>query len=811
MRRFSRRLLTMLLAAAMVFGLSGMTAFAAQADGDEPAAIAADSGSYNVKYAVTLWGINQDVDESGHSLGLTFGPATGADYTSSYKAHLTEQEYDAGGICLHWMSWEEIAEQSRIDPTVFEDCLENGCTHSVDITLNDTLLAASYAGQMADGDGAATLRYSIGADYRMWNSEKDSNSGWPASQVRAVMNGKDELTTGYAKYALDESKCLFSCFETDLQDAIVAKAVHSDASYNSKLEEDNVTSYDRLWLFSGKEIYVDSGSNNQMIRPLEGELYQRSEMLDVTTSSFGELVNYNEDGKTGLWWLRTLPMNNDTQVFVVTGSGGTSFYDCDQETVGLAPGFCLAGPAEKTALEAVIEEAEGLSVEGYTPGSQTAFEEALEAAKEILDQAGVTQKEVDDAETALQTAMDNLQLPADKTALESEIAVVEDKMDSLNKDDYTPASWEALEELLDAAKEIVNDPNVSQETVDETVSELEDASNNLTELADKTELASKVTEIEDERNGLDRNDYTTASWTTLEEALDVAKEVESDPNATQEEVDTALDELVNAWNSLEKEDRPVVTTVEKVNGVWTYTVNGEPDYSYTGFGSNANGKWYVKDGCVRFDQNTVAKDTTGAIGTKGTWYYVVGSKVQESFTGLADYKNANGWWYIRKGTVDFTANTVAKNKNGWYYVTGGKVQFGFTGLANYKNDNGWWYIKAGKVDFTHSGIDKNNNGWWYVTKGKVDFSHNGVDKNNNGWWYIVGGKVQFDYSGVANYKNENGWWCIQNGKVNFSFTGIASNKNGTWYVKNGKVDFSFSGRIRTASGKTYVVTNGKAS
>ncbi len=748
MRRTSGKLLAILLAAAMVFGLSGMTAFAAETDEDRPATIA-DSEEYNVKYAVTLWGINQDTDQSGHTLGLTFGPATGADYTSSYKAHLTEQEYDAGGICLHWMSWGEIAEQSRIDPTVFEDCLENGCTHSVDITLNDTLLAASYAGQMEDGDGAATLRYSIGADYRMWNSEKDSTGGWPASQVRAVLNGKDELTTGYAKYALDAGKCLFSCFETELQNAIVTKAVRSDSSYNSKVEADNVTSYDKLWLFSGKEVYLESGSTTDVVvRPLEGEIYQRSELLDITTSNFGELANYNENGIAGLWWLRTLPMNNNTQVFLVTGSGGTSFYDCDQETVGLAPGFCLAGPAEKTALEALVEDAEGLSVEGYTAGSREAFEEALEAAKEVLNQSDATQKEVDDAETALQTAMDNLHLPADKTALESEIATVEDKMDSLNKDDYT-----------------------------------------------------------------------TASWAKLEEALDAAKEVVSDSNAAQKEVDLALEELVSAWNSLEKAAEPDkggtggtdVTKLEKINGVWTYTVNGKPNYKYTGFAANNNGKWYVKDGCVRFDQNTVAKDTTGAIGTKGTWYYVVGSKVQENFTGLANYKNASGWWYIRKGTVDFTANTVAKNKNGWFYVTGGKVQFGFTGLANYKNASGWWYIKDGKVDFTHSGIDKNNNGWWYVKGGKVDFSHNGVDKNKNGWWYIVGGKVQFDYSGVANYKNASGWWCIQNGKVNFSFTGIASNKKGTWYVKNGKVDFSFSGRVRTASGKTYNVTNGKAS
>ncbi len=54
-------------------------------------------------------------------------------------------------------------------------------------------------------------------------------------------------------------------------------------------------------------------------------------------------------------------------------------------------------------------------------------------------------------------------------------------------------------------------------------------------------------------------------------------------------------------------------------------------------------------------------------------------------------------------------------------MTGGKVQFGFTGLANYSNANGWWYINAGHVDFNYTGIAQNKNGWWYINGGKVIF------------------------------------------------------------------------------------------
>ncbi len=203
------------------------------------------------------------------------------------------------------------------------------------------------------------------------------------------------------------------------------------------------------------------------------------------------------------------------------------------------------------------------------------------------------------------------------------------------------------------------------------------------------------------------------------------------------------------------------------DGVWAYYVDGVIQDGYYGFRENEYGIWYIEDGYVTFETNGVIQDTEGTIGTKGDWYYVKGSEVLTDYTGVANYKNDYGWWYIKNGKVDFTANTVASNKYGWWYVVGGKVQFDYTGVANYSNSSGWWYIKNGKVDFTA----------------------NTVAKNNHGWWYVVGGKVQFNYTGVANYSNSSGWWYIKNGKVDFTYTGKASNKYGTWNVVNGKVKF----------------------
>ncbi len=255
-------------------------------------------------------------------------------------------------------------------------------------------------------------------------------------------------------------------------------------------------------------------------------------------------------------------------------------------------------------------------------------------------------------------------------------------------------------------------------------------------------------------------------------------------------------------------------TVKKASdGKWYYYVNGKKDTSYTGFASNENGKWYVEKGLVTKSTNGVFKDKTGAIGSSGEWYYVLNSKVQTGFTGLADYRNDSGWWYITKGKVDRSANTIAKNKNGWWYVRNGKVDKSYTGFGT--NSNGKWYVKSGKVSKKENGVFKDSTGavgaknnWYYVLNSKVQSGFTGLAdyRNASGWWYITKGKVDRSYNGLA--KNKNGWFYLTNGKVNRSFTGLAANSSGTWYVKAGKVQKSYTGTV-TINGKRYSVTKGK--
>ena len=324
----------------------------------------AAGGTYTVKYAVSLYGICEDVDKDGNQLGLTFGPATGASYVSSYKACDGTSE-SSPGDCLHWKSWDKIIALSGTNPHIFDNCLKNGCTHSVELNINSKIAGSSiYQGKMDDGDGAGMILNSIKRDYNKWNSDNFNYGGWPASRVRAMLNGSDEYTAdgtgvssdtriyynGYTDLAgtdmegFTASDALISVFPAELREAIVPRAVTSDTKYDDWTDTIyTFTTYDKLWLFSGAEVYQESGNyfNDGAIRHNEGTPYSRTTELGITTSSYDANKSYCESNSTYDWWLRT--PSQSQEVCSVYDTGKLRSLHASYTLSGIAPGFCLNG------------------------------------------------------------------------------------------------------------------------------------------------------------------------------------------------------------------------------------------------------------------------------------------------------------------------------------------------------------------------------------------------------------------------------------------------------------------------------------
>ncbi|WP_176747551.1 FIVAR domain-containing protein, partial [Staphylococcus sp. HMSC056D08] len=204
----------------------------------------------------------------------------------------------------------------------------------------------------------------------------------------------------------------------------------------------------------------------------------------------------------------------------------------------------LVAKADKTELEKAIDNAEGLTLDP-TDKEDKAVQDALDKAKAVQENPNATQTEVDAAKDALNKAIEakTAQDKADavNAALEALKAELE-KAKAINKDDYTPNSVEPLVDAMAVAQGIVNNPeSVTVDQIKEATQALKDAQAGLVAKADKAELDKAINNAE----GLTL-DPTDKEDKAVQDALDKAKAVLEDPNATQEAVDAAKDALNKA-------------------------------------------------------------------------------------------------------------------------------------------------------------------------------------------------------------------------------------------------------------------------
>ena len=159
-------------------------------------------------------------------------------------------------------------------------------------------------------------------------------------------------------------------------------------------------------------------------------------------------------------------------------------------------------------------------------------------------------------------------------ALEATIA----KAEELKESDYTAESWEAMQTSLTSAKAAL-EAKESQEAVDaasaslqssidalkaatpaETEEETKDDKKDETEAVDTAALEKVIATAK----GLKKNDYTAATWTTLQTALTNAEKA-LDAKESQKSVDEAAKTLQAAIDGLKKAADTTATTDDKKN------------------------------------------------------------------------------------------------------------------------------------------------------------------------------------------------------------------------------------------------------
>ena len=197
-------------------------------------------------------------------------------------------------------------------------------------------------------------------------------------------------------------------------------------------------------------------------------------------------------------------------------------------------------------LKAFIDEANKIldgDLSGYVEESVTVLKNAANLSQDLIDNQCKDINLIKEATRNLENAISQLQkIEVDKTRLEELIKETE----KYEEEFYMIDSWQALQESLDIAKDVMNDENALQEEVDEAYNNLTEAIANLVLRADKTRLQT----LYDTANGLDKSLYTEATVAGLTESMANAKTVLDNLDATQAEVDSAYEVLLRAFLDL---------------------------------------------------------------------------------------------------------------------------------------------------------------------------------------------------------------------------------------------------------------------
>ena len=278
-------------------------------------------------------------------------------------------------------------------------------------------------------------------------------------------------------------------------------------------------------------------------------------------------------------------------------------------------------PQDKTSLIDKIAEAQalfdslvvsdnGTDVEKtrYWINSTWALKCAIDDAQAIADAPNATAEEIQLALEALIEAYDTANAakkpgtkggpdPVDKSALQAKIAATETLAASLrtstnNGNDIPPnEKWvtdlvqSTLAAAIQAAQAVANDGNATAEEVASALSELTeayDAADNAKQSGttpNKAALIAKIGEAVGRMINVKKSDtagsewmmneswVTSAVYTALEDALTVAERARDNDNATKVAVDTALADLITAFNGFNPQPGRSVADKDALNAL----------------------------------------------------------------------------------------------------------------------------------------------------------------------------------------------------------------------------------------------------
>ena len=245
--------------------------------------------------------------------------------------------------------------------------------------------------------------------------------------------------------------------------------------------------------------------------------------------------------------------------------------------------------------QAVLAVQDGQSIWGqgeYTVESKKAYDDALAELKALVDAGVKDPARLVPAMDKLFAARDALKSPEAPQVNKAALQAKYDEVKSLKADGYTAESWKAFDAARTEAKKVLDNAQATQQQVDAALKALTDAHAGLkkveTPQVDKAALQAKYDEVKD----LKAEDYKSAGWRPFDAARTEAKKVLDNAQATQQQVDAALEALTDARAALQPVEKVSFSDVDKgtaheadiawlaANGISKGWDNGDGTFSF---------------------------------------------------------------------------------------------------------------------------------------------------------------------------------------------------------------------------------------
>lgn len=208
----------------------------------------------------------------------------------------------------------------------------------------------------------------------------------------------------------------------------------------------------------------------------------------------------------------------------------------------------------RKSLELAVTMAEKMEQEQkenscYTEKSWKAVQDALDNARSLMEKQDASQAEIDEAFLNLITACnlveDGVQRVGLKAAIEGAKAILADETALA---EYTAESVEAVRTALAEAEKVYAESAADQGAVNSASRKLMDAVTGMLVKEDDTRLGILIDKAE--KLLKDKEKYTSSSIKALEEALEAAKTVKDNKQASEAEVNEAYNKLAEAMTRL---------------------------------------------------------------------------------------------------------------------------------------------------------------------------------------------------------------------------------------------------------------------